>query len=142
MMKTTGMRWGVCALAVVALAGCAGTGGGSGPSDEEVIGQMIADAMAALQAGDIDKMLVDFAENFSSDQGGDLATQKEFLQGVQDQGFLDDLSVNMDDLEITVTGDKAEAEGIELEGAFGAISLGFEFEKQDGAWKVTYQSQY
>lgn len=140
-MKVTWMKWGVCALAVIALAGCASTGGGKGPADEEVIAGLIREAMDALQAGDIDGMTANYSEDFASDQGGDLAATREFLNGIKDQGFLEDLSVSLDNLVITIDGDKATAEPIELEAAFGAVTIGLELEKQGGVWKVTYQTQ-
>ena len=43
---------------------------------------------------------------------------------------------------IAIDGDKATIENIELEGAFGVLTIGFELEKRDGKWIVTYQSQY
>lgn len=141
-MKMRIAKWGVYALAVVVLAGCAGGGGSSGPSDEDVIRSIVSDAMAALQAGDIETMVSGYAEDFTSDQGGGVAETKEFLQGAKDQGFLDDIEISLDNLEISIDGDKATAEPIELEGAFGALTLSLEFAKRDGAWLVVYQSQY
>lgn len=139
-MKAKWTKWGVCALAVVALAGCA-TGGGGGLSDEELIKNLISDAMTALAAGDIDAMVANYADDFSSDQGGGKAETKEFLQGAKDQGMLDGITANTDDLIITVDGDKATAGPVGLDTAMGSINLDFELEKRDGVWLVTYQGQ-
>ncbi len=135
------MKWGVCALAVVAMAGCASSGG-SGMSDEDVIAASIQAAMDALVAGDIEAMTSNYADDFESDQGGGVAETREFLNGAKEQGFLDGLEYNLDNLEVKVDGDKATAGPADIEGAFGALTLEFELEKRDGQWMVTYQSQY
>jgi len=132
---------GVCAVAVVVMGACAG-GGGGGVSDEEAIRLIVEDAMAALQAKDIDAMTVAYAEDFESDQGGGAAEMREFLQGAADQGFLDDVEVDLTSMVIAVDGDKATAKPIDLEGNFGALTVEFDLAKRDGQWWVVYQSQY
>ena len=141
MMKFQWKQFAVVALAVVAMAGCA-SGGGYGMSDEDVIRGIVQDAMDALAAQDIDTMMVAYADDFESDQGGGIAETKEFLVGAKEQGFLDDIKYSLESLEITVDGDTAKAGPAELEGVFGALTLEFELTKRDGRWWVTYQSQY
>ena len=140
-MKFQWKQFAVVALAVVAMAGCA-SDGGYGMSDEDVIRGIVQDAMDSLAAGDIDAMMVAYADDFESDQGGGIAETKEFLVGAKEQGFLDDIKYNLESLEITVDGDTAKAGPAELEGVFGALTLEFELTKRDGQWLVTYQSQY
>ncbi len=140
-MKAIGLNLAVCVLAVFAFAGCESMGGG-GMSDADAIQGLVDDAMAALQAGDIDTMVANYAESFESDQGGGIAEMKEFLEGAKEQGFLDDIEIDMSSLEIVVDGMKATAKPIELEGAFGSLTIEFELEKIDGQWQVTYQAQF
>jgi len=134
------MKFGVVALALVGLIGCAGGGGGA--SDEEMIQGIVDQAMAALKAGDIDAMTAPYSDDFTSDQGGGKAEMVEFLKGAKEQGFLDGIQVDTSNLVITVDGAKATAKPIDLEGAFGALTVEFELQKRDGQWFVTYQSQY
>ncbi|MCH7959854.1 MAG: nuclear transport factor 2 family protein [Candidatus Hydrogenedentes bacterium] len=141
MMKFQWKQFAVVALCVVAMVGCA-TGGGYGMSDEDTIRGIVQDAMDSLAAGDIDAMMVAYADDFESDQGGGIAETKEFLVGAKEQGFLDDIKYSLESLEITVDGDTAKAGPAELEGVFGALTLEFELTKRDGQWLVTYQSQY
>ena len=140
-MKAKGLKWFVCALAVTAMAGCASTGGGGGASAEELIQSLLDDMLAALQAQDIDKMISFYGEGFSSDNG-DVAATKEFLDGAKEQGFLEDLEIDISELTITVDGDSAKAGPVELEGAFGTLTLSFELAVQNGTWKVTQQAQF
>ena len=140
-MKVIGLKWAVCALAVIAITGCAG-GGGGGMSDEDAIQSIVDDAMAALKAQDIPTMVERYADSFESDQGGGKAEMIEFLQGAQEQGFLDDMQISTDNLVIAIDGTKATAKPMDLEGAFGSLTVEFELEKLDGEWWVTYQAQY
>lgn len=139
-MKAIAMKVGVVALTVATVIGCAGTGGGM--SDEEQIKSLVDDAMAALQAQDIDAMVAFYSDDFESDQGGGKAEMKTFLEGAKEQGFLEDMQVDMSNMVIEVDGDKATAKPIDLEGAFGALTVEFDLAKRDGQWVITYQSQY
>lgn len=141
-MKAIGLKLSVCALAAVAMIGCASDGGGGGMSDEDAIMSIVEDAMTALAAQDIKTMVSAYADSFESDQGGGTAEMVEFLEGAQEQGFLDDIEISLDNLVITVDGTKGSAKPIDLEGAFGTLTLEFELEKIDGTWMVTYQAQY
>ena len=140
-------NWISCSLALIALVmltGCASTGGGYSapppPSDEEVVTGLVASAMEALKAKDIATMVADYADDFSSDNGGKDDTIA-FLQGASDQGFLDGIMVDDSSMTVAIDGDSATAGPIALEGAFGALTLSFDLEKRDGKWWVTSQSQ-
>ena len=144
MARLKSMRWMFAAAAILLLAGCATSGGGGSsapppPSNEEVIEGMVAAAMEALAAKDIDGLVAAYADDFSSDNG-DKADTVAFLQGAADQGFLDGLEIDSSGLEIIVDGDTATAGPVALEGAFGAASLSFDLEKRDGKWWVVSQT--
>ncbi len=144
MARLKSMRWIFPAAAILLLAGCASTGGGPSapppPSDEEIIQGMVAAAMDALAAKDIDALVAAYSDDFSSDNG-DKADTIAFLEGAADQGFLDGLEIDQSGVVISVDGDMATAGPVALEGALGAINLSFELEKRDGKWWVTSQLQ-
>jgi len=141
MTKKNWISWAVVASALALLVGCASGGAAvpAGPRDEEVLTSMMTDAMAALQAKDIEAMVASYADDFSSDNG-DKAATIAFLQGAADQGFLDGIEIDTTGMSIDVEGDTAKAGPIGLEGAFGAISLSFDLAKRDGKWWVIGQS--
>jgi hypothetical protein len=133
-------------LLIVAMVGCASTTGGGGaakapkgPTDEEMIQQMMIDVMAALTAKDVTKMVSYYADDFKSDNG-DKAATVAFLSGAKDQGFLDGIVVKTDAMKIAVTGETATVGPVNLEGAFGALALNFGLAKRDGKWLVVSQS--
>lgn len=145
-------KWTVTALAAVSLlpllllAGCASGGAKApevpaGPTDEELVTDLINNMIDALQAKDIDAMGAAYAEDFQSNQGTDKAQTLDFLKSVKDQGFLDGMEVDSTNLAIAVDGDTATANGVEVRGAFGVLALSFKAEKRDGTWLVTYQAQ-
>lgn len=140
------MQWlrvliGVAAIAV--LAGCASAGGNvpKGPSDEELVTQALDGITAALQAGDIDKMVSFYADDFANDQGQDKAAMTQFLNSVKEQGFLEGITVDIANRAITVEGETASVTGVGLSGAFGVLNLGFKLAKREGQWLVTGQTQ-
>ena len=128
----------VCALSAMALVGCAG--GGGGPSDAELIASMINDQTSALLAQDIEKTTMDYADDFTWDQGGK-AEYVDFLNTAKDGGFLEDMTVNMDDLDVVVDGMSATAGPVVASGLFGDLTLNFDLEKRDGKWVVVGQTQ-
>lgn len=65
----------------------------------------------------------------------------EFLTTAASQGFLDGMTANVEALAVTVTGATAKATGVAVEGAFGALNLGFDLAKRDGQWIITGQTQ-
>ena len=143
MMKA--MKFGVVALALVGLVGCAGGGGGGGGkkmSDQDMVKQVVDQAMASLKASDIDGMTANYAEDFKSDQGGGKKEMIEFLKGAKEQGFLDGIKIDTSKMVIAVDGTKATAKPINLEGSFGALTVELTLEKRDGKWWVTYQAQF
>lgn len=141
-------RLGLCLLlvCVVALSGCASSGAGgapaapAGPSDEELISDLVMGTITALQAKEIDKMMMVYADDFSSDTG-DKAAMKEFLAGAASQGFLDGMEANTDAMAVMVEGDTAKVSGVSISGAFGMLDLGFELAKREGQWLVVSQTQ-
>ena len=131
------------ALIVLALlaVGCASGGAApQGPPPEEVIGQMVTKAMELLAAGDIENLMMLYADDFASDQG-DKTAMTQFLQGAADQGFLEGFTADTEAMAVTVDGDTATVSGVTVEGAFGILNLGFGLAQRDGAWVITSQTQ-
>jgi hypothetical protein len=137
----------VAAAVIASMVGCASSGGGgsmaakapAGPTDEEMIQQMMIDVMAALTAKDVDKMVSYYADDFTSDNG-DKAATIAFLNGAKDQGFLDGIVVKTDAMQITVEGETAKVGPVNLEGAFGALGMNFGLAKRAGKWLVVSQA--
>lgn len=132
------------ALLVVGLLGaCTSTGGSkapAGPPPEEQVQTLVMNALSMLKEGNIEGMMANYADDFTSDQG-DKAAVQGFLQGAADGGFLDGMTTNTDEMTINVDGDTAKVEGLSIEGAFGLFDLTFDLENRDGTWIIIKQTQ-
>ena len=129
------------ALALLTVACASGGGAPQGPPPEEVIAEMVNNAMSMLASGDVENLMAMYADDFASDQGMDKNGMTQFLTGAKDQGFLEGMTTNTDAMTITVDGETATVTGVSVEGAFGALTLGFGLAQRDGAWIITSQTQ-
>ena len=138
------LKMSVVVLSVMTMVGCASTPANDGPSDEELVTAVVTSIADSLKAGDIDNMISHFSDDFSSDEGGSKEATKEFLNGAKAAGYLDGIEVDISSMKVEVEkgGEKAAAGPIDLEGAFGALSLDYDLEKRDGKWIAVYMSQY
>lgn len=145
----TNRKWILAALtglSLLLLVGCASGGAGApdipaGPTDEELVADLITSMLGALRAQDIDAIAVAYSDDFQSNQGTDKTGTIDFLKSVKEQGFLEGMEVDDANLAIAVDGETATAEGVEVRGAFGVLALSFKAEKRDGNWLITYQAQ-
>jgi len=133
---------GVCAgiAAVVLVCGCAGTG--RGPSDEELIRNVLGKWKAAAEALDIEAQMALCSESLESDWGDKEAT-KEFMLDAKDMGYLDDMEVITDEAEITIDGNVATVYPLEVQTAMGGATVGLTLTKEAGGWIITeLESEY
>ena len=135
MGKSVVMNPGVVALAVVVLCGCQILG--LGPSDEDLINATMAKWKAALVAHDMDKFMQTYSENYRNIEGGDKNSVREFVAGVIEQGYLDNLEVNLEDAQITIEGDMATVAPVELTSDAGTYVLEYnKLQKENGDWLI------
>jgi len=140
-MSKNPVKWGMTALGVLLLAGCAGSGAKGGMSDTEMIQEMLNNFKTSMEAKELEPVLAYFAEDLKTDQGMDKAMWTQFLTDAKEQGFLDEMKINIADAEITIEGTKAKVEPVEAQGSFGLITFAYELEKRDGKWLITHQTQ-
>jgi len=95
--------------------------------------QTFADAAAA---GDMDKMLSVFSEDFEHYQYGDKEGIKEFLQQSADMGYLEGIEFYMDDAEFEEDGDIISVYPVDVEGSFGAVTFEYILANEGGTWKI------
>ena len=134
-MKRTTIALSIVALAAAAvLGGCATSG--KGMTDEEILGKLTEECIAAALAQDIDKLLTYYSDDFSHYEFGDKAGLKEFLDGAKDMGYLDGLEVSMEQAKTTIEGDTATIFPVILEGTFGSTEIEFTSKKEGDTWKV------
>ncbi|MCP4639537.1 MAG: nuclear transport factor 2 family protein [bacterium] len=138
MTMTRTFAVGLAGMMILAAVGCAT--GSSGPSDEELIGQMLNGWIAASKAKDVDKVMTFMSENFKHD-GYDYAAESKadmraFMEGSLDMGNFDDLEVTYDAEGITIEGDTAQVTDIEWSCAPGTAMIDFTLKKEAGVWRI------
>ena len=136
MGKSVIMNLGVIALAVIMLCGCQILG--LGPSDEDLVNATMADWKAALIAHDMDKLMETYSEDYVNTQGGDKASVREFITGVIDQGYLDNVKINLEDAQVKIEGGKANVGPVELISNAGTYVLDYKLQKEKKAWLIVF----
>jgi len=135
MGKPVVMNSGVVALALVILCGCQILG--LGPSDEDLINATMSKWKAALIAHDVDKLMETYSENYLNTEGGDKNSVREYVAGVIDEGYLDNLEVNLEDAQITIEDDNATVAHVELTSDTGTYVLEYnKLQKKKGNWLI------
>ena len=134
MRKSALLKVGAGLLVMVLVCGCAAFG--KGPSDEELIGRLLEAWKAAGEAQDIDGQMALFSENFEGEQG-DKEGMKGFMLEAKDMGYLDDMKVIIEDVEVKTEGTTATAYPLTIETAMGEAIIGLELTKEAGGWMIT-----
>lgn len=124
----------VSLLPVVILCGCQTA---KGPSDEELLSKSIQDSIAAIKAGDIEKLLAFYSESFTNAQMGDKKGFKGFVENAKGMGYLKDLQIDMSQAKIVITGKTATVGPVSIEGGFGSTTANFSGAKEKDGWKIT-----
>jgi ketosteroid isomerase-like protein len=114
------------------LSGCA-----TGPSDEEIISNSMVGWKAAFHAKDVDKMMAEYSEDYTGQNGEGKESVREFLVYMKDQGGFDGATMNTDNAKIEVEGDKATVGPILYTGNWGEMNFIRELKKEDdNVWRV------
>ena len=134
MRKSALLKLGAGIVAMALVCGCAALG--KGPSDEELIGRLLENWKSAGEAQDLDAQMALISENFEGEQGGK-DELKEFMLEAKDMGYLDDMEVIVDDVEVKIDGTSATAYPMIIETGMGEATIGLELTKEAGGWMVT-----
>lgn len=113
-----------------------GASAASEPAPEEAIMQMVTELAEKMTAKDFEGALTAFSEDFSNYQFNNKAAFLAFMKQSESMGDLRNLEFDLDDVEVTVDGDKASVTSVGVSGAFGSTDVEFELQKQGGGWKV------
>lgn len=104
--------------------------------DEELINTTMTDWKAALIARDLDKAVATYSENYTSTRGSGKDSVRERITKIFDQGYLDNVKVNLEDAETTIDEDKAEFGPVEFSSDRDVFTREYTLQKEDGAWLI------
>ena len=103
---------------------------------EEGAMKTVSAYVKAAEAGDIDGLLACFSEDFDHYELGDKAGLRKFIEGVEAEGMLEDITGDFKDAKAEVEGEKVTVYPVELEGIFGTVTYEFELKAEGGEWKI------
>ena len=126
----------VGAVAAALVCGCASMG--KGPSDEELVMDVINAWAATLPEQDMEKAMTYYSEDFEHYEYGDKEGLEDFLEDAAAMGYLDDAETNLDEVEIEIEENTATVYPIELTAAFGSGTIELTLTKEaSGKWMIT-----
>ncbi len=134
MKKSVILNLSLLVLAAVLVSGCQTLG--VGPSDEELVSATMAEWKAAMAARDMDKLMATFSDNYVSTRGTGKDAMREFMTRAFDEGFMDNVEVNVENAQIMIEGDKATFGPVEFESDRGTFTLEYSLQKENGAWLI------
>ncbi|MCP4645465.1 MAG: nuclear transport factor 2 family protein, partial [bacterium] len=110
--------------------------GGSGPSDEELVQDLVNRYLAAMKAADLDAAFELYFDDYEG-TFGDKEDAKTFLENAKGQGYLDSVEFDVSELAITIDGASAHVAGIVSMTDMATADVELELAKRGGAWGIT-----
>lgn len=136
MMKRTSMLKSVVCVGMAALL-CSCAGLLKGPSDEDLVAQVVDSWKVGMSELNIDKLMATYSEDFETSQVPDKDSLSQFLEGAMESGYLDDVEVILDDTETEIDGETATVYPIDIVSAAGEVSIELTLTKEEGGWMIT-----
>jgi len=124
-------------LAVVYIAsGCAMLQ--RGPSDEQLLSELLHGWQAAMEQGDVDKLMSFYSESYVGGDGSDYATTKERMEQIVPMLEQIEAEFSSAETQIQIEGDKATLAPISVESSYGAAEITLIATKEaPGMWRIT-----
>lgn len=131
-------RFGIIVISVLAaltVTGCASLPGGAQNDANDII-SVVKKWSVAIAAHDLDALMPLYSENFSDNDGNSKTDLRDFLADTMEQGMLDDLEVDTEDIVLTVDEDTATYTGILLTSAMGSVTVDLTFGREAAGWMI------
>ncbi len=131
MKKSVIMKLGVVVFAAVLLSGCQ-----IGPTDEKLVKLTMSDWKASLIAQDLDKLMETYSEDYKSIRGGDKEATRDFMGRAFNEGWVDNIAVDLENAEMKIEENKAEFAPVELVTGSWDATIGFTLQKEKKLWLI------
>ncbi len=107
-----------------------------GPSDEQLINTAMTEWKAALEAKDLDRLMVLFSDNYISSSGSSKVAMRERMAGATERGFLDNIEIKIQNAKLTLVGDKATFGPVEITSDGGTLAIEYTLKKENEKWLI------
>ncbi|MHC4757387.1 MAG: Cif family virulence factor [Planctomycetota bacterium] len=109
----------------------------TGPSDEELIKTTMNSWKLAIVDKDVDAIMANYSEDFSSESGESRGETQLMFQYLISAGMLDNIDINFDIAQLTITDDTAEFTPVEILWDMGEMTLDFTLKKEEeNTWRI------
>lgn len=129
MKKTTCLKLTAVLLICLFFCGCQG-----GQTDQQLVKTTINNWKQAIIAQDVDAIMANYSEDFSSREAEGKEGMREFWQEAIEEGMLENIDINLETARLTITDDTAE---FSIFGDEGEIEMDFTLKKEDKkTWRI------
>jgi hypothetical protein len=108
-----------------------------GPSDEELLTQMLAGWVGAMDEGSVEKVLSFYSKSYMGADGDRYDELEGRLEQIVPALEQFDAKFKTDETKIAIEGDKATLAPITIDSSFGAMDLTLEATKENGVWLIS-----
>jgi hypothetical protein len=119
---------------MVVLASCASAP--KGPTDEELVAQVVATWQQAIIDKDIEAAMAIHSENFSNAEAANKEMWKSYLEWVDASGYLDGATIDASGSETVIEEETATVGPIVLSTMAGVFRMQLKLAKEEAGWMV------
>ena len=126
----------VALFAAICISGCQ-----LGPTDEELITNTMNSWKTAMLARSIDGIMKNYSEEFTSQNGQGKQQVKGFIESVIEQGYLDDVEIDIETADIRIEDDTAVVDPVNFTFISGeTMTLTLTLQKEKNVWLIKKSS--
>jgi hypothetical protein len=107
-----------------------------GPSDEQLVNTVMTEWKAALEAGDLGRLMVLFSDDYMSSSGSSKVAMRESIAGAIERGSLDNIEIKIQNAQLTLVGETATFGPIEITSDRGTLAIEYTLRKESGMWLI------
>jgi hypothetical protein len=91
----------------------------------------------AIITQDVDAIMANYSEDFNSESGESRGETRQMFQYLISAGMLDNIDINFDIAQLTITDDTAEFTPVEILSDMGEMTVDFTLKKEDeNIWRI------
>jgi ketosteroid isomerase-like protein len=105
-------------------------------SDEQLIDKTMVEWEAAFEAGDLNRLIALFSEDYVSSSGSSKLAMRERMAGAIQRGALEDAKVGISGAELTIIGNTASYGPVKITTDKGTLALEYTLRKENGKWLI------
>jgi hypothetical protein len=91
----------------------------------------------AIVTQDVDAIMANYSEDFSSESGESRGDTRQMFQYLISAGMLDNIDINLDTAQLSITDNTAEFSPVDILSDMGEFTVDFTLKKEDeNTWRI------